>query len=255
MCECVLCVCLLPGVPTWQRGTRRRSGGSPRSCPCRMTAIGTPRPAWGRRVAPVGWGPPWGGSGGCPGGDSGTKGDGEPGTIGVMCPGLATPCSNPCPNMHPAWGTCREVFSFLLRTLQGCRVCKAQGEAGREENLASPPPSHLPPSPFKSLPCITFSSGMGAPRSETTSLAQGQAWGRVWACNLCVIGPCPEFDPRRCSLGLVVTTSLQMGAKTRKLIKREKQLFSNLTRPTSWGTGLFPLPLGQVAPMPSSPFS
>lgn len=53
-----------------------------------------------------------------------------------------------------------------------CWQSTGRGREGRESGLTSSlPPSSL--SCFKSLPHITFSSGMRALRSRTTSLAQG----------------------------------------------------------------------------------
>jgi len=143
VCVCIVC----PSSPRCVGAARRDEtkerwlstqlslrGDSHRHPVASLGREGGPSPVW----SPVGW--LWG----CPVGDSGRKGDGELDTIGILCPGLATLCSNPCPDTRPASGTCRGVFSLLLRTLQRPRVCKAPGEAGREENLASPPPSHLP---------------------------------------------------------------------------------------------------------------
>lgn len=92
-----------------------------------------------------------------------------------------------------------------------CLQSAGRGREGRESGLASSlPPSSL--SLLSNLFCTSLLAVGREPRGAKPRLwPKARARGRVWVCNLRVIGPCPESDPWRCSLGLVVTTSLQTG--------------------------------------------
>lgn len=190
-----------------------------------MTAIDAPWRAWGRWVALVGWGLLWGGSGWCPAGDSMRKGEREQGTIGVMCLGLATPWGNPCPNTHPALGTYRRCFPSSSGHCKDTVFAKRWEEARREENLDSPPPSHLPLSLLLNLFHASFEQWDGSP--EERNPVSGPRPRPGAGCG------CVNAVPWALALGLIHSSQPAFKpGENQKTLMREKQLFSSFAEST-----------------------